>query len=203
VSGLTRTWAGGGLRDPGGNGAHYLPALSGSTYVDNGYATFTGIALPLINTLLGDGKHAVLTIGGITPASASVFLDSMATPAGRDAYKKSIGDRVDQIAALSNSNGWEKKIHFQFGNEITNVNSTGFYGAVCLWVTRNAPTPVANCDLATQFIPAYVEYYLAPGVAYLEEKSQTLFGRPDALNAMLGSIVNLSNRESFLDSLLK
>lgn len=202
ASGLTRTWAGGGLRDPGGAGANYKPALSGSTYVDNGYASFTTIALPLINILLGDGKHAVLTVGGITPATASVFLDGMATAAGRGAYKKSIGDRVDQIAALSNSKGWQEKIYFQFGNEISNVNSTGFYGALCLWVTRNNPTPVANCDLTTQFIPTYVEYYLAPGIAHLEEKSQALFGKPDALRAMLGSIVNLSNREAFLDSLL-
>ena len=126
----------------------------------------------------------------------------MQTSAGRDAYKKSIGDRVDQIAALSNGNGWEKKIYFQFGNEISNANSTGFYGSVCLWITRNDLVPVANCDLVTQFIPTYVEYYLAPGVVYLEEKSQALFGRPDALHAVLGSIVNLSNRESFLDSLL-
>lgn len=42
-SGLTRTWAGGGLRDPGGS---YRPALSGGSYVDDGYAAFTSIALP-------------------------------------------------------------------------------------------------------------------------------------------------------------
>ena len=198
VSGLTRTWAGGGLRYPGGNGSQYKPALSGADYVDDAYAAFTSIALPLINTLLGDGKYAVL--GAAPPGS--IFLDSMTTLSGRDAYKKSISDRVDQISALPNGNGWEKKIYFQFGNEISNVNSTGFYGALCLWITRNDPTPVANCDLTTQFIPTYVEYYLAPGIAHLEEKSQALFGRPDALHAMLGSIVNLSNREAFLDSLL-
>ena len=90
------------MRDPGGGGANYKPTLSGSTYVDNGYAAFTTIALPLINTLLGDGKQAVLTVGCITSATAAVFLDSMGTAAGRDAYKKSISDRVDQIAALPN-----------------------------------------------------------------------------------------------------
>lgn len=201
-SGLTRTWAGGGLRDPGGNGTSYQPTLSGGNYVDGGYAAFTSIALPSINTLLGDGKHVVQKIGGLVPATASVFLDSMATLAGRNAYKKSISDRIDQIAALSNSKGWEKKIYFQFGNEINNANSTGFYGAVCLWITRNNPTPVANCDLTTQFIPTYVEYYLAPGIAHLEEKSQTLFGRPDALHVMSGSMVNLSKSESLVDGLL-
>lgn len=201
-SGLTRTWAGGGLRDPGGNGTSYQPVLSGGSYVDGGYAAFTSIALPSIDALLAEEKHAVLKIGGILPATAGVFLDSMATTAGRAAYQASISDRVDQIAALPNGSGWQTKVYFQFGNEITNANSTGFYGAVCLWVTRNEPTPIANCDLSTQFIPTYVEYYLAPGIAHLEEKSQALFGRPDAMHAMLGSLVNLSNRESFLDSLL-
>ena len=201
-SGLTRTWAGGGLRDPGSNGTSYQPVFSGGNYTDGGYAAFTSIALPSIDALLADGKHVVQKMGGITPATAAVFLDSMATTTGRDAYKKSISDRVDQIAALPNASGWETKVYFQFGNEISNANSTGFYGALCLWVTRTDPAPLANCDLVTQFIPAYVEYYLAPGVAHMEEKSQALFGRPDALHAMLGSIVNLSNRESFLDSLL-
>lgn len=202
VSGLTRTWAGGGFRDPGSNGTSYQPVVSGSGYVDGGYAAFTSTALPAIDALLAEDKHAVQKIGGITPATAGVFLDSMATTAGQDAYRQSIRDRIDQIAALPNGNGWETKVYFQFGNEISNANSTGFYGAVCLWVTRNEPTPVANCDLVTQFIPTYVEYYLAPGVAHLEEKSQALFNRPDAVHAMLGSIVNLSNRASFLDSLL-
>ena len=201
-SGLTRTWAGGGLRDPGGNGTSYQPQLTGDVYTDGGYNAFTNLALPSINELLGEGKHVIQKIGGVTPATATIFLNSMATISGRDAYKKSINDRVDQIAALSNSQGWETKIYFQFGNEISNANSTGFYGEVCQWVTRNEPAPISNCDLVTQFIPTYVEYYLAPGVAHMEEKSQALFGKPDALHAMLGSIVNLSNRESFLDSLL-
>ena len=145
ASGLTRNWAGGGLRYPGGNGSQYRPALSGATYVDEAASSFTSIALPLINTLLGDGKYAVLGAG---PPGA-LFLDSMTTASGRDAYKKSIASRIDQIAALTNGRGWEKKIYFQFGNEISNSASTGFYGALCLWVTRNTPTPMANSDPVT------------------------------------------------------
>ena len=112
-SGLTRTWAGGGLRDPGGNDTSYQPQLTGNVYTDSGYDAFTNLALPSINELLGEGKHVVQKIGGVTPATATIFLDSMATTSGRDAYKKSINDRVDQIAALSNSQDWETKIYFQ------------------------------------------------------------------------------------------
>lgn len=200
-SGLTRTWADGGLRDPGGGASNYKPAVSGSGYVDNGFSVFTTLAMPEIQNLLNQDRYAVVTIGGLTPGGASVFLDSMATTAGRDTYRLAIHNRVDAIAAL-NVSGWQTKINFQFGNEITNSNSTGFYGTTCLWVTRNDPTPTANCDLATQFVPTYVEYYLAPGVAALEEKSQSLFARSNALQGMLGSVVNLANREPFLATLL-
>lgn len=197
--GQTRRWAGGGLRDPGGNGTNYQPVLTGGVYTDSGYNNFTSKALPVINELLGLGQPAVVTVGGLSGASSTVFLDGMASAAGREAYRKAIHDRVDGIRALTNAAGWERKIYFQFGNEISNNNSTGFYGVVCLWVTKNATT---NCDLVTQFVPTYVEYYLAPGIAHLEAKSQTLFGRPDALHVMLGSVVNLTNREAFVDALL-
>ncbi len=201
ASGLTRSWAGGGLREPGGGGTNYQIAASGGGYIDTGLTAFTTKAVPAISDLLANDRYAVVTIGGISGAGGTLFLDSMATTAGRDAFKKAIHDRVDAIAALKVA-GWEKRIYFQFGNEITNNNSTGFYGVVCLWATRNEPTPVATCDTATQFAPAYVENYLAPGIAALEEKSQALFGRPNALNGMLGSIVNLTTHESFLTTLL-
>jgi len=189
------------LRDPGGPNTNYRPALSGSGYVDDGYATFTTLALPELQSLLSQGQYAVVTIGGNTPGGATVFLDSMATTAGRDAYRLAIQNRVDAIAALGITE-WQSRINFQFGNEITNNNSTGFYGATCLWVTRDDPQPTTNCDMATQFTPAYVEYYLAPGIAALEEKSLSLFGRSNALQGMLGSIVNLANSENFLSTLL-
>jgi len=199
AGGQTRRWVGGGLRDPGGNGTNYQPVLVSGLYTDSGYSSFTSKALPAINELLGLGQPAVVTIGGISGGGAAVFLDGMANAAGREAYRKAIHDRVDGIRSLANAAGWERKIYFQFGNEISNANSTGFYGAVCLWVTKNA---TANCDLTTQFVPAYVEYYLAPGIAHLEAKSQALFGRPDAMRIMLGSVVNLTNREAFVDALL-
>jgi hypothetical protein len=189
------------LRDPGGPNTHYRPAVSAGGYVDDGYAAFTTLALPELQSLLNQGQYAVITAGGSTPAGASVFLDSMATTAGRDAYRLAIQNRVDAIASLGVAD-WQSRINFQFGNEITNNNSTGFYGATCLWVTRKDPVPTTNCDMATQFTPAYVEYYLAPGIAALEEKSLSLFGRSNALQGMLGSIVNLASRESFLSTLL-
>jgi hypothetical protein len=190
------------LRDPGGPNTNYRLAVEGGGYVDNGFAAFTAMALPEIQSLLSQGRYAVVTVGGSTPAGASVFLDSMAATAGRDAYRLAIQNRVDAIAGLGMA-GWQDRINFQFGNEITNANSTGFYGSVCLWVTRNDPVPVPDCDLVTQFAPVYVEHYLAPGIAALEEKSLSLFGRSNALQGMLGSIVNLANRESFLSTLLE
>jgi hypothetical protein len=108
---------------------------------------------------------------------------------------------VDAIAALGSA-GWQDRVQFQFGNEITNNDSNGYYGSTCLWATRQDPVPTPNCDLATQFTPVYVEYFLAPGIAALEERSQALFGRGDALQGMLGSLVNLANREEFLSTLL-
>lgn len=197
--GQPRRWAGGGLRDAGGNGTNYQPVLMGGVYTDGGYSNFASKALPAIDELLGLGQPAVVTIGGLGGESSAVFLDGMAGAAGREAYRKAIHDRVDGIRALTNAAGWERKVYFQFGNEISNNSSSGFYGEVCLWVTRNA---TANCDLATQFVPTYVEYYLAPGIAHLEAKSQALFGRPDALHVMLGSVVNLAIREAFVDALL-
>lgn len=200
-SGLIRSWAGGGLRDPGGSNTNYRPVFTGGGYVDDGYTAFSTLALPELQSLLGQGQYSVVTVGGNTPSSASVFLDSMATPAGRETYRLAIQNRVDAIASLGIAN-WQSHINFQFGNEITNSNSTGFYGATCLWVTRNDLVPTTSCDMATQFTPTYVEYYLAPGIAALEEKSLSLFGRSNILQGMLGSIVNLSNREEFLSTLL-
>lgn len=201
-SGLTRPWAGGGLRDPGSASTNYKPELVNGTYVDNGYAPFQSIAIPEIDTLLSQSKNAVVTVGGLTPGTAGVFLDGISTQAGYDAYRTAITNRIDSIAALSSAGDWQNKIYFQFGNEISNVSVNGFYGNVCLWITRNDTVPTATCDLTTQFVPTYVEYYLAPGLAILQEKSQAMFGQPEAIQAMLGSIVNLSNRASFLDTLL-
>lgn len=194
----TRDWARGGLRDPGGNRVNYQIAADGmGGYTDTGLTEFMNTSLAVIDELLADGRYAVVTVGGVTTGNAAVFFDSMDTTTGREAYQQSLYNRIDAIRALAHASGWEQKIYFQFGNEIQNVN--GYYGAVCNWVTSNA---TSNCDLATQFVPAYVERYLAPGVESLEAKSQTLFGRPDAIRMVLGSIVNLASRESFLDTLL-
>lgn len=194
----TRDWARGGLRDPGGNRVNYQIAADGlGGYTDTALTEFMNTSLPVIEELLTDGRYTVVTVGGVTTGNAAVFLDSMNTTAGRDTYRLALHNRIDAIRTLAHASGWEQKVYFQFGNEIQNTN--GYYGAVCNWLTSNATN---NCDLETQFVPTYVERYLAPGVSYLEEKSQALYGRPDAIRMVLGSLVNLTNRETFLNALL-
>lgn len=194
----TRDWAGGGLRNPGGIRTSYeIAADDSGGYTDTALLEFTNMALPVIDELLADDSYAVLKVGGVASDITALFLDSMDSAAGRDTFRLALHNRIEAIRALPHADDWEQKVYFQFGNEIQNPEV--FYGFVCNWATNNVTN---DCDLETQFLPAYVERYLAPGVAYLEEKSQALFGRPDAIRMVLGSVVNLSNRETFINTLL-
>jgi hypothetical protein len=196
---VPRNWAGGGLRDPGGNRTSYSISSNGAGgYTDTALTEFLNKAVPVIDELLTDGSYAVVSAGAITSDTADMFLESMESDAGQVTFRESLHARVDAIQASAHASGWEQKVYFQFGNEIQNPN--GFYGHVCNWVTNNVTD---SCDLDTQFIPTYVERYLAPGVSYLEEKSQELYGQPDAIRMVLGSLVNLANQETFLNSLLE
>lgn len=190
-----RTWARGGLRDPGGTGGTYFPELDSEDVItDARWTGFQTQVLPELEALLARDEFAVVQAGG----ASATFFDTIDTEAGREAFRQALEGRVDAIHALAGAAGWETRVVFQFGNEIQNVDR--FYGEVCLWATAGQ---TRQCDLVTEFVPTYVDRYLAPGVEILQDKSTALFGRPDAIRVALGSVVNLVTRAEMVDALLE
>ncbi|MDP1827092.1 MAG: hypothetical protein Q8L48_27710 [Archangium sp.] len=187
----SRAWARGGLRDPGGAGTAYRSFDGGLQ--DDGFANFQRTAVPELRALLSRGEYAVIQAG-----LSTAMLEAITTTAGRAAFARALGDRIDLIHAMPEARGWETRVVVQFGNEIQNAQ--GFYGSLCRYATMGRTD---QCDLETEFAPAYVDRYLAPGVEILREKSQALFGRPDAIRIALGSVVNLVSRRAFVETLLR
>jgi hypothetical protein len=187
----SRPWARGGTRDPGGVGTIFRP--TDVSLKDEGFTNFQRSAVPQIQGILQRKEYASIQAGGAN----NFFFDAITTPEGRAAFAGALNGRIDLIHALPEAAGWEARIVIQFGNEIQNPE--GFYGVVCNWATQGRTT---NCDPETEFAPAYVDLYLAPGVEILRAKSQALFGRPDAIRVALGSVVNLVSRRAFIETLL-
>lgn len=189
-----RPWARGGLREPGGTRGGVHLVFDGG-WSDDGLAPFLEDNLPALVGVLRQGQSAVVLVGGAN--QGPTFFDAMQTAAGRQAFSEALGRRV---AALHDAGvpGWEERVVFQFGNEIQNPER--FYGAVCQWVTDGGTD---RCELEEQFVPAYVDRFLAPGAEALRARSQAYFGRPDAVRVGLGSVVNMVARESFVEVLLQ
>jgi hypothetical protein len=193
-----RAWAGGGLRDPGGVRTKYTLARGADGLLeDEGLTTFVSRAAPEIGAQIGAGREVVLVVGGLTAGeSARLYYETITSSAGLAAFQASFRERIRALPPSAAA--WPEKLYFQFGNEIQNPN--GFYGEVCALVTGGAPGP---CDEDTEFLPTYVEYFLAPGVFVLDELSAESLGARGRIHRMLGSIVGLAGRRAFLDKLLR
>jgi hypothetical protein len=180
-----RPW-GGSVRDPGGPGrfgyrppgSHVPPAK----WADSG-------SPDELRPYLKEGP-VVLNVGGLGSGRDVVqtenFLNSVRDDGGA-LWKRELSGRVRKVASIP---GAMQRTYWQFGNEI---NGPRFLRNVVSW----GGTAGRNRAAALQeFIPLYVEYFLAPGVEAVRAASQDVYGDPGRIHVMLGSLANARDPQS-------
>jgi hypothetical protein len=107
-----------------------------------------------------------------------------------------------QVEALSVFPGSDERIFYQQGNEITSLLISESIHGWADSVGVSIAGPPQQRDLNA--IPIYVEYNLAPTSKALMEAAEDIYGDPEAIKIMLGSIGNAHSAEAraYLDTLL-
>lgn len=107
-----------------------------------------------------------------------------------------------QVSSLANLNSGTGKIYYQLGNEIT-VESMS--EALRNWASSRTVDIAGQAQAYDPYsIPFYVEYYLAPTVSAARKASQQIYGDPNRVQIILGSLGDGGTTEakSWLDKLL-
>lgn len=192
----TQPW-GGWVRDYSRSTGNYI-LDSGSVYgqID------TNLINSLYNTMLTLPTQYDVTLqtGGLGSARdtqrVNLYLSRIEADSGatwRELCKK----EAIKLASLPDG---KNRIFWQVGNEIS---SPAYSEQLNLWVGNPVPCGT-GCGYDQFVIPIYAEYYLAPSVQGFNEASMQLFGSPDSINIMLGSLTNAGGNGAslWLDSLL-
>lgn len=176
------------------------------TYILDSGAVFGQIDTNLINNLY----NTMLTL----PVQYDVTLQSAGLGSARDTQK--VNQYLSRIQA-DNGSMWrqlckkeavklagipngKQRIFWQIGNEIS---SPAYSEQLNLWAGN--PVPCGTGCWFDQFvIPIYAEYYFAPSAQGFREASMQLYGSPDSITIMLGSLTNAGGAGAsvWLDSLL-
>lgn len=172
------------LRDPGGPGrfGYWLPSARNNarmTSADSG-------SLEELRRHIARGE-VVLNVGGLgsgrDASLVSGFMDEVRRD-GAATWKRELGERVRRVASLP---GASERIYWQFGNEL---NGPRFLDNLAQW---GGAGRMSSEETLRQFIPLYVEYFLAPGVEAIRSVSQVVHGDPNRIHVMLGSLANARN----------
>mgnify|MGYP001593092504 CR=1 FL=1 len=179
---------GSSLRDPGGPGrfGYWLPSARSSarmTVADSG-------SLDELRRNIVRGE-VVLNVGGLGSGRDTGLVTGFLDEVRRDSaatWKRELGERVRRVAGLPDA---KERIYWQFGNEL---NGPRFIENMAQW--GGGGSRASRDESMRQFIPLYVEYFLAPGVEAIRSASQSAYGDPGRIHVMLGSLASARNPNS-------
>jgi hypothetical protein len=166
-------------RDPGGPGRF-------GYWASNDQAMRAQGSAGELRTPISQGD-VILSVGGLGSGRklslVSDFLDEVRADKGAT-WKRKLSGRVRQVASLADAS---ERVHWQFGNEI---NGPKMIRNLADWSGIRGDRPA---EVMAKIIPVYVEYFLAPGVESIKATSREIYGKPDAIRVMLGSLANARN----------